>query len=85
MAKRRPDTGIDGRLGSDFGKGVAEIVRGNLAMALVDGVRQPGQAVGLAKSGFRSPLYVELLSDDAALVRRSVAEIAAWSDLFVVD
>jgi biotin carboxylase len=46
---------------------------------------QPGQAVGLSKSGYRAPLYVELLSDDADDIRRGVDEIASWSDLYVVD
>jgi biotin carboxylase len=46
---------------------------------------QPGQAVGLAKSGFRAPLYVELSADDADTVRRSVDEIASWSDLYEVE
>jgi hypothetical protein len=46
---------------------------------------QPGQKVGLAKNGFRAPLYVELLSDDADEVRRGVDRIASWSDLYAVD
>ena len=46
---------------------------------------QPGQRVGLARSGFRAPLYVELVSDDADEIRRSVDEMATWSDLYLVD
>jgi hypothetical protein len=46
---------------------------------------QPGQRVGLARSGFRAPLYVELLADDADTVRRGVDLIASWSDLYVVE
>lgn len=44
-----------------------------------------GQPVGLAKGGFRAPLYVELQSAEADVVRRSVDEIAAWSDLYEVE
>ncbi|MDB6110248.1 MAG: hypothetical protein JWR69_1998 [Pedosphaera sp.] len=46
---------------------------------------QPGQAVGLAKNGFRAGLYIELLSEDAEVVRRSVEQIAEWSDLYEVE
>lgn len=46
---------------------------------------RPGQPVGLAKSGFRAPLYVELVADDAGEVRRGVDRIASWSDLYVVE
>jgi hypothetical protein len=46
---------------------------------------QPGQAVGLAKNGYRSPLYVELQSANADDVRRSVDQIASWSDLYEVE
>lgn len=46
---------------------------------------EPGQPVGLAKGGFRAPLYVELLSPDPGTVRRSVDQIASWRDLFEVD
>ena len=46
---------------------------------------QPGQPVGLAKGGYRAPLYVELMSADAGDVRRSVHEIASWSDLYEVE
>lgn len=46
---------------------------------------QPGQPVGLAKGGYRAPLYVELMSPDADLVRSSVDQIASWRDLFEVD
>jgi biotin carboxylase len=45
---------------------------------------QPGQAVGLARSGYRSPLYIELLSADADAVRRDVDRIASWTDLYEV-
>jgi biotin carboxylase len=46
---------------------------------------QPGQPVGLAKGGYRAPLYVELMSPDADIVRRSVDQIASWRDLFEVE
>jgi biotin carboxylase len=46
---------------------------------------QPGQPVGLSKSGYRAPLYIELQSADADTVRRSVDEIASWSDLYEVQ
>jgi biotin carboxylase len=45
----------------------------------------PGQAVGLSRSGYRAPLYIELLSDDASAVRHAVDEIASWSDLYEVE
>lgn len=45
---------------------------------------QPGQPVGLAKAGFRAPLYVELLADDPEAVRESTLAIASWTDLFEV-
>jgi hypothetical protein len=43
---------------------------------------QPGQTVGLSRSGYRAGLYIELLSPDAAEIRRSVEEIASWTDLY---
>ena len=46
---------------------------------------QIGQAVGLSKSGFRAPLYIELVSNDADEVRRGVNLIASWSDLYEVE
>ncbi|MDB6123285.1 MAG: hypothetical protein JWQ71_2278 [Pedosphaera sp.] len=46
---------------------------------------QAGQQVGLAKGGFRAGLYVELLSENADEVRRSVDEIASWTDLYEVE
>jgi hypothetical protein len=46
---------------------------------------QPGQAVGLSKSGHRAPLCIELMSADAEVVRRGVDRIASWPDLYVVD
>ena len=46
---------------------------------------QPGQPVGLSKSGRRAPLYIELQSTDADAVRRDVDEIASWTDLYEVD
>lgn len=45
----------------------------------------PGQAVGLAKNGFRAPLYIELKSSDPREVRDSVNEISSWSDIYEVD
>ena len=46
---------------------------------------QPGQRVGLARGGFRAPLYIELVSDDIEQVQRGVDQIAAWTDLFQLD
>jgi hypothetical protein len=46
---------------------------------------QPGQVVGLARSGYRSPLYIELFSTDAETVRRDVGRIASWTDIYEVD
>jgi len=46
---------------------------------------QPGQPAGLSKSGYRAPLYVELMSADADTVRRSVDQIASWPDLYEVE
>jgi biotin carboxylase len=46
---------------------------------------QPGQAVGLARGGYRAPLYVELAAHDADTVRRGVDRLASWTDLYVVD
>lgn len=46
---------------------------------------QPGQQVGLAKSGYRAGLYIELLSSSADEVRGSVEEIASWTDLYEVE
>ena len=36
-------------------------------------------------AGFRAGVYVELVSPDAETVRRSVDEIASWSDLYEVE
>ncbi|HLY74738.1 MAG TPA: hypothetical protein VKU80_11525, partial [Planctomycetota bacterium] len=44
-----------------------------------------GETVGLAKGGYRSPLYIELTAPDPDLVRRGVDEIISWQDLFEVD
>ncbi len=46
---------------------------------------QPGAKVGLSKSGYRAPLYIELVSESAGEIRRSVDEVASWTDLYVVD
>ena len=46
---------------------------------------QAGQPVGLARSGYRAPLYIELQSGDAETVRRSVDQIASWSDIYEVE
>ena len=45
----------------------------------------PGQSVGLAKGGYRAPLYVELRSAHPAELRRDVDQIASWSDLYEVE
>jgi len=44
-----------------------------------------GKPVGLAKSGFRAPVYIELLSENATEVRRGVEEISQWADLYEVE
>ena len=46
---------------------------------------QAGQAVGLSRNGYRAPLYIELQSDNADTVRRSVDQIASWTDLYEVE
>jgi biotin carboxylase len=46
---------------------------------------QLGQPVGLARSGYRAPLYVELQAASADDVRRGVDLIASWKDLYVVE
>ena len=46
---------------------------------------QVGQPIGLSKSGYRAGLYIELLSPDADEVRRSVDEIASWTDLYELE
>lgn len=46
---------------------------------------QMGQAVGMAKGGYRAPLYVEFVSDNADEVRRSVDQLASWTDLYEVE
>jgi hypothetical protein len=46
---------------------------------------QAGQQVGLSRGGFRAGLYIELLSSNADDVRRSVDEIASWTDLYELE
>ncbi len=46
---------------------------------------QSGQMVGLSKSGYRAPLYIELMSENVDDVRRGVDEVASWTDLYVVE
>ena len=46
---------------------------------------QPGQRVGLARSGCRAPLYIELVSESADEIRHGVDLIASWSDLYLVE
>jgi len=46
---------------------------------------QAGQLVGLSKSGYRAPLYIEFVSPDIDAVRQSVATVASWSNLYVVE
>ena len=46
---------------------------------------QAGQAVGMAKGGYRTPLYVELMSSNSDDVRRGVDQIASWSDIYSVE
>ncbi len=45
----------------------------------------PGRPVGLARDGYRAPLYIELFSEDAEAVRRDVDRIASWTDLYEVE
>jgi hypothetical protein len=44
-----------------------------------------GQAVGLAKDGYKAPLYIELTASTREDVRRDVDAIASWDDLVVVQ
>jgi hypothetical protein len=46
---------------------------------------QVGQPVGLARDGFKAPLYIELQSPRVDDIRKAVAEIASWDDLFEVS
>jgi len=44
-----------------------------------------GQTVGLAKDGYKAPLYIELTAPTRDEVRRDVDQIASWADLMVVQ
>src|SRR5206468_548587 len=46
---------------------------------------QAGQAVGMARGGYRAPLYIEFVSDHIDVVRGSVDRVAAWTDLYEVE
>ena len=46
---------------------------------------QPGQPLGPSREGYRAGLYIELLSESAEVVCRSVQEIASWTDLYELD
>lgn len=46
---------------------------------------QPGQRIGPSRDGYRAGLYIELLSDNAGEIRRSVDEIASWTDLYELE
>ena len=46
---------------------------------------QVGQKVGLAKDGYKAPLYIELTAPTRDEVRRDVDRIASWDDLIVVQ
>ena len=46
---------------------------------------QVGQTVGLAKEGFKAPLYVELTAPSRDQVSRDVDRIALWGDLMEVN
>ncbi len=46
---------------------------------------QAGQAIGLAKSGYRAPLYVEFQSNAPSAIRQSVDTVASWSELYEVE
>jgi biotin carboxylase len=43
-----------------------------------------GQTVGLSRDGFKSPLYIEVQASRPEDIRKAVAEIASWDDLFEV-
>jgi biotin carboxylase len=45
---------------------------------------KPGQVVGLAKDGYKAPLYVELTALSREQLRQDVERIAAWDDLVQV-
>lgn len=45
---------------------------------------QVGQSVGLSRDGFKAPLYIELQAPRLEDIRKAVAEIASWEDLFEV-
>jgi hypothetical protein len=45
---------------------------------------KPGQTVGLAKNGYKAPLYIELTAPSREQLRQDVERIAAWDDLMVV-
>ena len=44
-----------------------------------------GQSAGLAKDGFKAPLYIELTHADRAVIQRDVERIASWGDVVEVD
>jgi biotin carboxylase len=44
-----------------------------------------GQTVGPSKSGFRAPLYIELISENVDDVRRGVDVVASWTDLYALE
>lgn len=46
---------------------------------------QAGQKVGLAKDGYKAPLYIELTAPTRDEIRRDVDKIASWDDLIVVQ
>ncbi len=46
---------------------------------------QVGQQVGLAKDGYKAPLYIELAAPTRDEVRRDVDRLASWDDLIIVQ
>jgi biotin carboxylase len=46
---------------------------------------QVGQKIGLAKDGYKAPLYIELTAPTRDEVCRDVDRIASWDDLIVVQ
>jgi hypothetical protein len=44
-----------------------------------------GQNVGLAKDGYKAPLYIELTGGTWDEVRRDVDRIASWTDLMLIE
>ena len=46
---------------------------------------QTGSQVGMSKAGYRAPLYIELHSENETDIRKSLDQIIAWSDIYIVE